>query len=368
MPILATGAGAAAGLDAVLDRIFRDQQLGLQTRRQTEDERANRVSEKQRDRQITESTLFRLLTSELNAQDRASRAQDREINNIRQSFQNIPGGTEVPTAERNKAVSTGALPSSRFKSGGVPYPEDFVGPVHPSEPAQRGEELFSLLPTPQELAQSENARLREEIAEQNRMLRERGLDLGETRENRLREWGPPPVTVADPNVPGGAITIPRTGLPAEGAPAAPPAQIRTQAISNDVGLDQLDRLEQMFNEGASDLIGPAEGRARSIGRQVPLIPSNQAFSDFAAATAAFRNAVIKAITGAQMSEPEARRIMDQIPEVSDKPIDWQAKAKQTRLNLQDLQRRIGETRGSSTPPPTSGGSFRVVGSRPAGAR
>ena len=64
--------------------------------------------------------------------------------------------------------------------------------------------------------------------------------------------------------------------------------------------------------------------------------------DLLAATSAFKNAIIKDITGAQMSEPEAKRIMKQIPDENDPPIRWRAKAKQTRKNLDFLQKRRSE--------------------------
>ena len=96
------------------------------------------------------------------------------------------------------------------------------------------------------------------------------------------------------------------------------------------------------------------------------MPVNKPFTDFQAATAAFRNAVIKAITGAQMSEPEAARIRQQIPEITDKPDVWKAKAEQTRFNLRTLKPRVQSSRDSVGPPavkPTAADLIKKYGGR-----
>lgn len=128
----------------------------------------------------------------------------------------------------------------------------------------------------------------------------------------------------------------------------PPGQLGSQSILNEASLDQLDRLKTMFDNGASDLIGPIEGRARSIGQQVPGVPVNDTFAEFEAASMAFQNAVIKAITGAQMSEPEATRIKQQIPLPKDKPEVWRQKYAQTVKNLEDLENRLKTDRSTTT--------------------
>lgn len=130
----------------------------------------------------------------------------------------------------------------------------------------------------------------------------------------------------------------------------PPGTLGQDSIRNDAALDQLDRLVTMFNQGAKNDIGPAEGRARAIGQNVPLLPTSERFSNFAAASEAFKNATIKAITGAQMSEPEAKRIVGQIPLVTDKPMVWVAKALQTKQNLQDIENRIKTARPDGAQP------------------
>ena len=58
-----------------------------------------------------------------------------------------------------------------------------------------------------------------------------------------------------------------------------------------------------------------------------------------AATSAFKNAIIKEITGAQMSEVEAKRIMKQVPDITDPATRWNAKWQQSKKNLEFLQKR-----------------------------
>jgi hypothetical protein len=131
----------------------------------------------------------------------------------------------------------------------------------------------------------------------------------------------------------------------------PPGDLGKQSITNEVSLDQLDRLQSMFDGGAKALIGPAAGRARELGQAIPGVEIDSKFVEFDAASAAFKNAVIKAITGAQMSEAEAARISRQIPQPTDKPDVWQAKATQTRKNLADLEARLKTKRPTD---PSSG--------------
>jgi hypothetical protein len=108
-----------------------------------------------------------------------------------------------------------------------------------------------------------------------------------------------------------------------------------QAVSSiDTSLYSLDKMEALFNTGGVDeQIGPVAGRMGKLQQKFPLLPTDPEFNTFVAETATFQNSVIKAITGAQMSEPEAKRIMRQIPTENDKPDVWKAKALATRQNL-----------------------------------
>lgn len=146
----------------------------------------------------------------------------------------------------------------------------------------------------------------------------------------------------------GKVEFVNIGSLAGGQLRPPPGDLGKQTIMNEASLDALDNL-RMLREPIKDLTGPLGGRVRSIGQQIPGVPVDEDWALFDAATAAFRNAVIKAITGAQMSEPEARRIREQIPEVSDKPEVWAAKARQTEFNLKTLEDRVKTNRKNTTP-------------------
>jgi hypothetical protein len=144
------------------------------------------------------------------------------------------------------------------------------------------------------------------------------------------------------------VTIAELG----GYPARPPGNLAQRTIENEAALDSLGRLEQMFTAGAAEDIGPAEGRMRRAVQGMPLGVAmlellgqdTPRFANFEAATRGFQNAMIKAITGAQMSEPEAKRIMGQIPAVEDNPVVWAAKYDQSVVNLKDLEFRLRSDR------------------------
>ena len=142
-----------------------------------------------------------------------------------------------------------------------------------------------------------------------------------------------------------------------------PAQLRIMSIQNQTALDQMQRLQEMFldpTSNVSEQIGPVAGRIRSaflnagdaglaIGQAFlgDTYEDQQAFAYFQSATAAFKNSVIKTITGAQMSEEEAKRILDQIPTEKDHPMKWVANLQNSIASVQDLENRMREGYGSS---------------------
>ena len=114
---------------------------------------------------------------------------------------------------------------------------------------------------------------------------------------------------------------------------------RTAIAETEASLDSLSNLESLFND-ANSRSGPVVGRLDPILGLFGQTPEEQ--ESFLAASSAFRNKVIKDITGAQMSEPEAKRIREQIPEPTDPPARWKAKLTQTRRNLKAIQKRRSE--------------------------
>ena len=253
--------------------------------------------------------------------------------------------------------------------------EDFAGPLQPGQtsPTARPGGFIKAATPGQRNAQeqAERALRDDERLEKDRIERERHNRELEARAASGGGSGNPYFSmqaIYDPQGrPIGAVRMDhRTGVAtpvdigalAGGQMKPPPGDLGKTSILNEASLDALDRLKAMYDTGAKSTIGPAMGRLRTAGQKIPGVPSDETFSNFAAATSSFRNAVIKAITGAQMSEPEANRIRQQIPEVTDKPTDWLAKYEQTKKNLADIENRIKADRGAG-----GSTSFRVVGER-----
>jgi hypothetical protein len=107
----------------------------------------------------------------------------------------------------------------------------------------------------------------------------------------------------------------------------------------EASLHGLSKLESQLPV-VSDSIGPLAGNWSKAKQKTPGVAVDRAFAAFSAESATLKNSVIKAITGAQMSEPEGRRILEQVPLETDKPEVWQAKAAATRDNLAFMARRI----------------------------
>lgn len=122
------------------------------------------------------------------------------------------------------------------------------------------------------------------------------------------------------------ITFPKPASPSE----------RTAIAETNASLDALNNLETLFNKSTTTT-GPIAGRLETAKGFFGLSSEDQ--ENLLAATAAFKNKVIKDITGAQMSEQEANRIMKQIPLETDPPTRWRAKKRQTEINLRAIQRR-----------------------------
>lgn len=144
---------------------------------------------------------------------------------------------------------------------------------------------------------------------------------------------------------------------AAAAKATGGGKLAAAAIEKIAGIDQSltisNSLERLVKD---DWLGPVAGRIASAKIATPGVPISDDLARFAADSATLKNSVIKAITGAQMSEPEAVRIGKQIPDLIDKPNVWRAKLKATKVNLEMLKRRTIEL---------SGGTYEEGGAAPA---
>jgi len=122
-----------------------------------------------------------------------------------------------------------------------------------------------------------------------------------------------------------------------GQPASPAE--RKEIAETRASIDALDNLKMLF-DSAQTKTGPLVGRYSPVAGLIGMTTDEQ--EAFMAATSAFKNAIIKEITGAQMSEVEANRIMKQVPDITDPATRWRAKWEQSRKNLEMLQKRRAE--------------------------
>jgi hypothetical protein len=109
------------------------------------------------------------------------------------------------------------------------------------------------------------------------------------------------------------------------------------------GIDQaLHISEELESIKKDDWLGPFSGRATELKIKTPGFKIPDDLAKFYAQTKTLENSTIKAVTGAQMSEPEAKRIKGQIPSFADKPEVWTQKMLATVENLRMLKQRILE--------------------------
>jgi len=136
------------------------------------------------------------------------------------------------------------------------------------------------------------------------------------------------------------------------------ASEREKLATGEAALSTLGNLRGLFD---ASFVGPIAGR---VGKVKDIFGGNpQTQSEFNAATAAFKNQIIKEITGAQMSEPEAKRIMKQVPDVNDPPSVWKAKWNQSRRNVAVLRKKrleVMRKSGIKTPKDTGEYDFEWV--------
>ena len=118
---------------------------------------------------------------------------------------------------------------------------------------------------------------------------------------------------------------------------------REKTVGDVSTLDLLDRMGKSYSP---DWVGPVRGRGGAIMEKysgMPGIPEiGEDEAKFRADVATLRNKVIKEITGAQMSEPEANRIREQTPEATNPDPVFRARLQSTRENLKQIAKRRRE--------------------------
>ncbi len=142
---------------------------------------------------------------------------------------------------------------------------------------------------------------------------------------------------------------------AGGASGAGGAKLTGTAVEKVAAVDQargmIDDIERLFPNMAG-AIGPIDqwsSKAKlKTGKGV-----TKELADFDTQLTALKNAVIKATTGAAMSEPEAQRIMGQIPDWGNPEQVFKSRLEMTRKNLELLKKRTIELSGGSVETPAA---------------
>jgi hypothetical protein len=101
-------------------------------------------------------------------------------------------------------------------------------------------------------------------------------------------------------------------------------------------LHQLDELKGQFNPA---WVGPLAGRGKNMQLTVSGERGDEGLAAMAAQVASLKNQIINLRTGAAMSEPEALRIMQEIPDMNNPPDVFLARLEMTRKNIAFLNDR-----------------------------
>lgn len=364
-PLLGLAAGAGEGLDTFLARMLAEHELEQRGIAQQETGRHNRATEDIQLKSLAENNLTRRSVAGAADADRDAARQDREGVALGKGLDELENNAIVSPETRSRALNLRAVPPERFKG----YQPPSMGKSDPSQPvgqeevgpSEGGFPIVGSAASKLAMSRVGDARAARESTDEyrNDMLkfREDTNALARAREGRLTDWGPPVITIGTPDAPGGATIVPR-GRVGEGAPAPPTPTQRVSTSDIDAALKLADRLNTKFNPR---FVGPAEGRYNELMQGVPVIEADREFAAFGGESNTLKNTIIKAITGAQMSEPEAQRIMGQIPVTTDKPDVWVEKMKATIQNLEDLSRAKGGNPGRSRESQDSGGLPTVGG-------
>lgn len=118
----------------------------------------------------------------------------------------------------------------------------------------------------------------------------------------------------------------------------PSAGQNDSMINNSAALAQLELLKDSWDP---NWMGPAAGRIANM--RAAYVGDDPGYARLQTRIASMKNRFIKAITGAQMSEPEATRIMQQLPDVTLPPAtNWERilQAEEELKNILELQQQV----------------------------
>lgn len=119
-----------------------------------------------------------------------------------------------------------------------------------------------------------------------------------------------------------------------------PSGLMERVAGANSALKSIERLDQLRGNGGTAVTGPVMGRMNSFMQGVPGLSGDQGFNDQSAELAILANSMIKAITGAQMSEQEAERLMRQIMTVNDRDDVYVSKRNALDRSTRDMLNEV----------------------------
>lgn len=267
MPILDIGAGAASGLETLLARQLAEEKFAQQ-------QKAQEADIDYRNRALTEQSELRK-TQQRGIDERANEARrQQEANRISRTVALRPIGSPVTEEEFNAETAAG-VPSGVYNVKESPA---FVNPQgETAGTVDQGRKVIDFKGTQAQLDNQARIKAAEDRAADMERQRDVANQIAREREDRLREWGPPPVTIGDTSVPGGSRVIRRDQLPSSGAVGVQPAAQRQKIDAYKTTLEMVSDLEKAFPENDpawSKGLGPIDstigaGVYHYTGKEVP---------------------------------------------------------------------------------------------------
>lgn len=172
---LATGAGAAGGLEELLTRFRAEEELNQHQQALNENVRAHQADEQYRREDLQSRAADRQSAAAALDVNRKSEADNRNVDNLVSRIKLRAPGSEVSPTEYNQETSSGAGPQSLYDTNNVPFGQDFTGPVEGDvrpRPAgtvggvgpKRGQSIIKFLGTADQQAKQDAQQTRDENA------------------------------------------------------------------------------------------------------------------------------------------------------------------------------------------------------------
>lgn len=267
--LLAYGAGASDGLDKYVERLMAEHELGIRQKQQEESVRHNRSTE---DYNAENMRLQNQLRSDAQ-QDRLDIAgqasKDRQSNIALKAAEMQPIDSLVTEKDAGAQMAAG-VPRANYEW----EPGNMGMTVAPTKENPMGEEVgprltgFRWRGSQKDLSAADRLELDSRRAAGTKEYQNRRATTAEAAEDRQERWGPPVVTVGDPNTPGGTRIQPRGTIPSQGVTGPAPAGERTKIDNYKNTLNTIARIKRLGKETNWKGVGPIAGRLGSAGMEL----------------------------------------------------------------------------------------------------